>query len=162
MEKKFNHNMTVEEKLFHHLRGLSHVMQHSADLRGGQGRILALLSHHENMSQRELQQMLGIQPGSLSEVLAKLEASGHIERKPNEQDKRNVDIALTTQGIICANEALSNRREMQQTLFQALTPEEKESLLSLLKKLSADWQQKFPKPEGRHGHGGPHHHGGCL
>ena len=48
----------------------------------------------------ELQEILGIQAGSLSEILAKIEATGWITRQKNADDKRQIDISLTESGKI--------------------------------------------------------------
>ena len=56
----------------------------------GQGKILKILARNGEMSQKDLQDMLEIQSGSISEVLAKLEDKGMITRTKSEDDKRKV------------------------------------------------------------------------
>ena len=146
-----------EERLFHHLRGIAHQMRHHADAKGGQGRILGLLLRRESITQRELQELLGVQAGSLSEILSKLEAGGLISRAPNEADRRGMDITLTEEGIRVAKESEAYRRQRREALFQALSEEEKLNLAALLEKLNEDWRGRFEKGQGRCGRG----HGGC-
>ena len=50
--------------------------------RRGQEKILRILWEQGEISQRELQELLGIQPGSMSEIAAKLESKGLIVRGP--------------------------------------------------------------------------------
>ena len=153
---------SVEDRLFRNLRGIAHQMQHHADARGGQGRILGILLRRERMTQRELQELLGIQAGSLSEVLAKLEAAGLVSRTPNEADRRGMELALTQEGLEEAKEREAQRRQDREELFQALSQEEKESLANLLEKLNGGWHDRFGKAGSRCGRGHGRHGGhGC-
>lgn len=145
--------MSLEDRLFRNLRGMAHQMQHRADAKGGQGRILGILLRRERMTQRDLQALLGIQAGSLSEVLAKLEAAGLISRTPNEEDRRGMELALTQEGRRVAQEREAERRQGRQELFGALSQEEKATLAELLEKLNGDWRSRFGKGEGRCGGG---------
>lgn len=153
----FFQDAPVEERLFRHLRGIAHQMQHRADAKGGQGRILGVLLRRGKMTQRELQEHLGIQAGSLSEVLAKLEAGDLIARTPNEADRRGMEIELTAEGQRTAREREEQRRESREELFQALSQEERASLADLLGKLNEDWRSRLGKSGWGWGHG---KHGG--
>ena len=53
---------------------------------GGQGqrRVLTILQERGSMQQRELQEYLGIQPGSMSELIGKLEQKGLLKRTSSE------------------------------------------------------------------------------
>ncbi|NLV59684.1 MAG: MarR family transcriptional regulator [Clostridiales bacterium] len=137
--------MNIEEKLYQYLRRIAHLMRHHADVKGGQGRILGILLQQERMTQREMQEELGVQAGSLSEILAKLEAGGLITRMPNEEDRRSVDIVLREEGSRVAKESETKRKKRQKILFQALSGEEKENLAALLEKLYVDWQESYEK-----------------
>ena len=159
------------------LRDISHTMRSLYEGRGSQKRILIVLSETGTITQRELTQRLGIQPGSASEVIAKLENMGLVERTLSETDRRTADISLTEEGRGQAQEALRQRRQRHEEMFSALTDGEKEQLLSLLEKLNGDWAERycdsrhqdgyFHRHEGhvhhehhREGHFGPHGHGG--
>lgn len=152
--------MTLEDRLFRNLRGMAHQMQHRADARGGQRRILGALLRRGEMSQKDMQELLGIQAGSLSEVLSKLEAAGLISRTPNEADRRGMQLALTQEGMRIAQEREAQRRESREQLFQNLSQEEKATLADLLEKLNEDWHSRFGKPEGWCGRGHGRHGGG--
>lgn len=98
----------------------------------GQERILEILKDSDGISQRDLLYHLHIQPGSLSEILNKLETAGEIERVPDERDRRRQLVMLTEKGRTRA-EGLSG--EEQQDPYAALTKEEKKTLSDLLDKL---------------------------
>jgi len=144
-------------KLIISLRDLSHAMRGLYEGRGSQKRILIVLSEAGTVTQRELTQRLGIQPGSASEVVAKLEGAGLITRTESEEDRRTVDISLTEEGVRQAQEAKSQRAGRHEEMFSALTEEEKSHLLELLEKLNADWEVRY----GGHTHHRHEHRQDC-
>ena len=113
-----------------------HALRRRADRDRGQRSVLALLAAWGETDQRALQQTLAIQPGSVSELLAKLEAKGYITKARSEQDRRMATIALTEEGKAAAR-ALPDKK---QDLYAALTEEEQATLKALLQKLLDSWQ----------------------
>lgn len=143
------------------LRDISHTMRSLYEGRGSQRQVLIVLSETGTITQRELTQRLRIQPGSASEVIAKLESMGLVERALSEADRRTADISLTDAGRRRAEEALEQRQRRHEEMFSALTAGEKEQLLSLLEKVNGDWKIRYPdsrEPREHHDHHG-HHHG---
>ena len=101
----------------------------------GVRRVLRLLELADgSLSQRELTELMDVQPGSLSELLGKMEARGLISRIRSEEDHRRVTVSLTDAGRAKAAEHGSR------DLFAALEEDEKEQLKALLAKLTADWE----------------------
>ena len=139
--------LDTDGKLAVKLRELHHRGRGVMESRGGQGKILGILAREGSMTQRALTEQLGIQPGSASEVIGKLERAGLIERSENAADRRTADIKLTEQG----REQAESAPKEKPALFSALSDEEKAQLLSLLEKLDADWKSRFS--EGGHRHG---------
>ena len=129
--------------LIWNLWDIGHTMRHISEGKGSQKRVLMTLQESGGMTQRELTEILGIQPGSASEVIGKLEAVGFLVRNPSEADRRTADIRLTEAGETAAVEALARRRERHQQMFACLSEEEKETLLHLLEKINADWDSKY-------------------
>lgn len=136
-------------RLIWNFRDIAHTMRQTSEGKGGQKRVLIILRESGSMTQKELTDRLGVQPGSVSEVLGKLEASGLIRRVPNGTDRRTTDICLTEAGEVAAEEAYTQRQQRHQQMFSSLTDQEKDQLLLLLEKLNADWDIKFRKPEGQ-------------
>ena len=64
----------------------------------GQQMILKALRDSEAASQQEIQQLMNVAPGTVSEMISKLENKGLVERKRNEADRRLVEINLTEKG----------------------------------------------------------------
>ncbi len=122
---------------------ISHLLSACADRyarRGGrknsQLRILQILGEEEIIPQRELQEILDVQPGSLSELLLKLENKGFIERIRSEEDKRKVYVRITEEGKEHAEDM--HAQFDQEDSFAVLSEEEQETLRSLLKKLLSE------------------------
>ena len=131
--------MDTEAKLLAMLRVLGHADRLHFDGRGGQNRALKLLREDEAMTQRELTERLGIQPGSASELIGKLERAGLIVRTPSEADRRTADVRLTQAGAASLAERAGAEKSGTEELFSALTGEERETLLELLEKLYRAW-----------------------
>lgn len=130
-------------KLIWNFRDIGHTMRQISEGKGSQKRVLILLWESKGMTQRELTRRLGIQPGSASEVIGKLEAAGFIVRTPSETDHRTTDIRLTETGKALAQDAHARRQERHEQMFAVLSEQEKDILIALLEKVSGDWKQKY-------------------
>lgn len=128
-------------KLFAILQELGHFCRFSFEGKGGQGRILHILEKSGDMSQKELTERIGIQPGSASEVLGKLERAGYIVREPGEEDKRTFTVRLTQAGSARASELKDERAARLKEAFSTLSGEEKEQMIALAEKLYGAWMK---------------------
>lgn len=135
-------------KLIWNFRDIGHTMRQISEGRGSQKRILILLRETEGMTQKALTARLGVQPGSASEVLSKLEQAGLILRMPSETDHRTTDIHLTPDGEALAKEASAKRAERHEQMFSVLYEEEKDTLIALPEKVNAHWDQVYRHPDG--------------
>lgn len=110
--------------------------------RSGRAPIICLLAKNGGtMSQQELGSRFDLKPGSLSEVLAKLEAAGLIERTRNPDDRRQLFIHLTEEGSAEAACEQRNRIEFRRRAFSCLTDEEQARLLEMLDRVRAHWEE---------------------
>lgn len=114
----------------------------------GQDSVLTVISRHPGITQKELAESLAIQPASVSELLMKLERKGLVLREKDEQDRRSIKVQLTEDG----QTHLAEPDKEASDPFQALSAEEQEQLRSLLEKLLADWEQRYPTEHRRHKH----------
>ena len=150
----------TNDKLIINLRDLGHIMRFLYEGKASQKRILIILNELKTITQRDLTEHLGIQPGSASEILSKLESAGLIIRTQNETDRRTTDVSLTDTGRELAVEALAQRQRRHEEMFSCISEEEKQDLLSLLEKIYADWRIRYCE-DGHHesrGHHGDHGH----
>lgn len=135
----------INDKLIMNLRDISHTMRSLYEGRGSQKRILIILHEVGKITQRALTERLGIQPGSASEVIAKLESAELITRTPSESDRRTADIQLTDKGRELVSQAVNQRRRRHEEMFSCLSEDEKTELLTLLEKINTDWEQRYRK-----------------
>ena len=126
-------------ELMRQMRRCNHLLYHKFSLNFSQNRILSVLNREGPMTQKALMCRMQIQPGSLSEVLSKVEGAGLVERRRCEDDRRNFEIRLTEEGVKQAEAFERDRRDMAQLLFEPLSQSEKEQLMDILTKLHDHW-----------------------
>lgn len=105
--------------------------------KAGQQRILMRLNTHGRTTQKELQDVLEISSGALSEILQKMEDSGLILRTKSAEDKRQVDLVLTPEGREKAIFVETHYHRTLDRMFECLTPEQKSRLEETLGILTA-------------------------
>lgn len=121
-------------------RGMGRGLNGSGVGRGlgrGRERLLSIIKDNENISQSELAKIVNIRPQSLSEIVNKLVADGSVIKNVSAADKRVTELTLTEEGKVRAQEFKCLREEYASNVFSELTPEEKEQLVTLLKKIKA-------------------------
>lgn len=109
-------------------------------VRQTQGRILKILYRQGPLTQKVLQEKLAIQPGSMSEIAAKLERRGLLCRSRDETDKRKVLLSLTDAGRKDVEEFSAQGRPYTGRRFDALSAQEQQTLCALLEKLLDSWE----------------------
>ena len=136
-------NLSIDTKIIKNFRGISHTIMRNSEGKGSQSRILIILLENKEVSQRALTKHLGIQPGSVSEVLKKLEDNGLINRLASEDDRRTSILSLTAEGEEAAKKALSHKDQLYNEMLEILDEKDKQELLALLEKLNDDWDHKY-------------------
>ena len=92
------------------------------------------------MTQKAIQEKMGVQPASISETITKLEEKKLVVRGRSESDRRIVVIELTEQGRESAERRA--RETSNFTVGIPLEDEEIEQLLHLLEKLDKGFEDK--------------------
>lgn len=92
------------------------------------------------MSQKELQELFQVKPGSMSEILSKLENKGFIERIKDDEDKRKAIVKITEAGKIRLEER--QKAKSNGDPFAVLDEAQQEELRKLLKLLLDDWRSE--------------------
>ena len=129
---------TTEERLNRCLHQCGHYLHHyTAGPR--QTMVIQLLQQHGPMSQKDIQETLQIQAGSVSELISKLERKGFLVRKQDEQDKRKVLISLTQTGLEFETKPYE---QMLHERYGVLSEEEQQQLTGLLETLLSSWDRK--------------------
>lgn len=103
----------------------------------GQAMCLRLISVNDGVSQRDVARMLHVSPPTVSKMLAAMERSGLVERRPDEADQRLTRVYLTTAGRERSDEMGATVGEYVNATFATLSERERRDLARLLEKLGA-------------------------
>ena len=99
-------------------------------------------SFEDGVRQKALVEELDISPAAVSELVSKLEKDEYVTREVDQSDKRATLIKLTDLGKARAAELADERNERFSKAFTALTDKEKDQLLKLLEKLTAEDEEE--------------------
>lgn len=134
--------VTVERHILRDLGFFGHYLHLHRGGRNGKDHILlALRKNDSKMTQRALQERSCITSASLSEVVAKLEAEGLVTRTRQEEDRRQLTVALTPEGEARADEVIVAWNEQDERLLSALDQDERAQLVGLLDRLAEHWME---------------------
>ena len=132
MKKNINNDGSRSDRLRHLLHSCNKYVFYHAGPGVQQNKAIRLLKDGP-MSQKDLQEKLGVQPASVSELISKLEARGLVERSRSETDRRVVILSLTEKAGKIEKKDLDIRSSDE--LFSCLDEEEQDQLICLLEKL---------------------------
>ena len=133
--------LPLPRHVLHDLGFCGHYLHINAGGRSGQQHVLVKLLHSGgHMTQRALQESAGISSASLSEVLTKLECAGLIQRTRSDEDRRQLDIALTQEGEARARMFVEKRRAFEAQCLACLDEQEQEQLVGMLDRLVEHWK----------------------
>ena len=91
--------------------------------------ILVHLDREFGLSPRALAGHLGVAPSTLSAALARLAKLGYLTSKPNEKDRRQRELRLTSRGAEAISVTSVLNAERVRTLLSKLKPDEKKAAL---------------------------------
>lgn len=126
-----------EHTLAIRLKACGRFLYYQVGGKAGQQRILMRLDSHGKTTQKELQDVLEISSGALSEILQKMEDSDLIQRTKSAEDKRQVDLVLTAKGRETARSVEAHYHRTLERMFECLTAEQKQQLEETLGVLTA-------------------------
>ena len=133
----------LAKRILHGLGFCGHYMHFHGGGISGKAPIVCLLAKQPTggLSQQELGMHFDLKPGSLSEILSKLEMGGLIERNRNPKDRRQLTIRLTEAGWEKARVEQAARIRFRERAFSALTHDEREQLAEMLEKIRVTWEE---------------------
>jgi DNA-binding MarR family transcriptional regulator len=151
-----HHALGGERRWDEHRFGCWHDARHhhgSVDKRHpgarSQGKLLRLLLERDGILVKDIVEELDIRPSSASELVAKLEKRGFVRTETDSQDKRAKHVYTTEKAREYSDRIKAAHNEIADEVLAALSEEEQEQLLALLKKIAASLERRAEKhPEG--------------
>lgn len=140
----------MEHWMAHQCKG--HSMHHS------QHYLLSLIEQHDGAIQQDLVEEMDIRPSSMSELLSKLEQADLIIREKDDDDQRVMRVRITEKGKQHVEQMKGHLSDLTINLFDCLTEEEREKLLSLIQKINTHINDKMESGNLHMMHRGMHHH----
>lgn len=134
---RHRHSEYPEDSLTGLLCRCGYIADRKSGRHRGQKLILQILMNVPQISQKELTDKLNIEPGSMSEVISKLEDKGLVQREKDINDRRRMMITLTEKG---RNAAELCSGSLDESILEVLSEEEKASLKRILSKLLERWK----------------------
>lgn len=97
--------------------------------------IIMILSREDNLTQLELVKRTHFSAPSICLTLQKMELEGLIERKNDEEDKRQTRVHITSKGMEFHNKIISLIHELEKEIFSDISLEEQEAANKTLRKI---------------------------
>lgn len=95
----------------------------------------------------ELYRALMRSSGAITHTLHRLEYAGLAERQVNPDDGRSLFVTLTPQGVELVDRVAPLHLDNERRLLAGLTPEEQETLATLLRKLLVSFERDLAVPD---------------
>ncbi|MGE5417041.1 MAG: MarR family winged helix-turn-helix transcriptional regulator [Acidobacteriota bacterium] len=108
------------------------------DLNPGQGRIMFALWQTNGMSAQELGKATSLGKSTLTSMLDRLEAAGHIQRQNDPQDRRSVLIFARDMTVAEKEQYTSVSQEMTDIFYSGLKKDEIAAFESTLRRVLAN------------------------
>ena len=102
---------------------------HDTPLSMGQPKILDYLKDHDGSNQRDIANGCHIEPPTLTVLLSRMEKSGLIERRTQDNNRRTLYVYLTSKGKQYQSRVEEEFQEIEKIAFGGMTKEEKNTLM---------------------------------
>ncbi len=128
-----DHSM-MQKHIFSNLKSL--------DLTLGQPKVLEYLSTHDGAIQKDIAKGCYIEPASLSNILNGMEKKGLIQRKSNNENRRNVYIFMTEKGKELCQTIKQEISHANSKALKGFSPEDISTLQNYLSKIKENMEAK--------------------
>jgi MarR family transcriptional regulator, organic hydroperoxide resistance regulator len=103
-----------------------------------QGMLLTLFDDQNGRSMNELSVLMGCDASNVTGLIDRLDSQGLIERVVDPNDRRVKLIRLSDKGFECRAAMLEHLRDAEVVDMQKLTPQERESFIKVVDKLTSE------------------------
>jgi DNA-binding MarR family transcriptional regulator len=113
------------------------------DLNKQEANVIFFLGERGASIMRELAENLRLHVSTMTGIVDKLIEKGFVNRERSDEDRRIVRVSLTEQGARAHHQEGAKRQQMSRIILNSLDEEEREQLLSLFGKISAEIEKTF-------------------
>lgn len=100
-------------------------MYREFDMNRSSAGVLFLLYQRKTMSQKALAEQLNVTAPSITSLIQKMEKTGYITRRPDDQDQRVMRLSLTEKGKSCIQSVKDVAERMEKIIFEGMSVEER-------------------------------------
>jgi DNA-binding MarR family transcriptional regulator len=104
--------------------------------------VLTVLQAHPGLGQSSLARALGFDKVTVLRVLRGLQTRGLVSRCPAEENRRNVSVSLTPQGLALLQQAQKPAEKAYKRLMAPLDRQQQDQLLQLLQLLTGELEEE--------------------
>lgn len=104
----------------------------------GQPKLLLYLRRHDGCMQKDLAKFCGIEPATVSRILAKMERQGLIRREAVADNKRATAVYLTELGTELGRQVLDFRTQSEEAGLRGFSAEERDAFYDYLIRFHAN------------------------
>ena len=95
----------------------------------------------EKNTSKDLKELQLFTKGHISQSVDRMKQAEFIEYRTDARDRRRIHLFLTDKAIKVIGQISSIRQQMYETIFQGITPEEKQALLSVAAKIAKNMER---------------------
>lgn len=117
------------------------------DMTRAQWGILIWLEREPGISQKELSELLEVEPITVARLIDRLEARGMVERRPDPKDRRIWRLHLRPAARPLLHEIHGHRTEITEMLTQGIDPDELDTMVEALLRMKATLLQEAHGPK---------------
>jgi DNA-binding MarR family transcriptional regulator len=114
-------------------RSLSDAFMDQIDMHRSQAMLLCKLFVQDGMTQSEIAVQLSVQGATVTDMLQRMEESGLVTRRRDDQDNRLVRVYLTDSGRTKERSITEQFLKMETTIFEGFSDPERDALRHMLR-----------------------------
>jgi len=123
----------------HHAR--IHQLLEALGLYRGQPRVLHILWDQDGLTHKELADIMGITPATITKMIQRMEKAGFVQRQPDPADQRISRVLLTDTGRAVQTQVEATWQQMEQEIFAGLSDDERVDLRRYLQKIRKNLEE---------------------
>jgi MarR family transcriptional regulator, organic hydroperoxide resistance regulator len=137
-EKQLEQFVDCVQAIGRHMKRSQRNSQDGTEITKTQWLILRFLAKQDGCTIGQLAERLEVRSSSMSQMIDRLELAGTVYREPDKNDARTRIVKLTEAGKEMISKMKHSRMEMMAGPFNQLTEEEKNTLVEIMMKMTAN------------------------